>query len=322
LLRTFLASIAVNAGLGIWALLAGDFGQAEAKVLATSLLVSAAMLSVLVNGAPIERRVLWPLPAVVSVVAVASFGLLIVLLWVEADSAAAVKTVFSGLMVAAGGTMIGLLALLGLPRRYELFRLVDDVLIVLVVVTGLWGLWGEIDASWYGRLLGVESVLMAAATVAIPVLGRFMSDGAQPKGRLPARWPVAESALPLVGSLASRPSLSVDRTTTLREVIDQFSEHGVGFAVVGDSHSVAGVLSAADLLVAIHDGADIDGSSVADAMSTEVITVDAGASLHEASQLMTDHGVRQLVVLGDQGGVLSIIDVLAAIAGRVSPLNP
>ena len=64
LLQFFVASVAANAVLGIWALLSGDFGQTQRKILGTSFLVSAAMLSVLVNVPAVRKRVLWPAPMV------------------------------------------------------------------------------------------------------------------------------------------------------------------------------------------------------------------------------------------------------------------
>ena len=60
--RTFTVSVAINAVLGIVALLGGDFGELQGRVLASSVLVSAAMGSVLVNAPAIRRRVVWPVP--------------------------------------------------------------------------------------------------------------------------------------------------------------------------------------------------------------------------------------------------------------------
>ena len=121
-----------------------------------------------------------------------------------------------------------------------------------------------------------------------------------------------------LSELISRPALSVDRTATLRVVIDQLTEHGASFTVVGDSHSVAGVVSALDVLTAIHRGADIDEIWAADVMSEDVIAVDADSTLQAAAKAMTESRVRQLLVLGDQGGVVSILDLLAAVIDQDS----
>lgn len=316
LLLFFLLSIAVNALLGIWALLAGEFGPTEGKVLATSLLVSAAMLSVLVNGAPVQRRVLWPVPAIAALAGVASFGLFIGTIWAEADREEPVKIAFSGLVVAAAATLAGLLALVPLRSRYEPVRYLEDALLTLLAVTALWGIWLEADYSWYGRVVGVESVLVAAVTLAIPVLWRFGSQGGDksPRPSPKARPELGEPGGNLtIGDLSSRSVISVEPSATLRKVIEHFVLGGVSFLVVQDSQSVAGVVTEHDVLRAVYDGADLDEVGAADVMSTDLVAADASSTLADAARLMIDNGIRHLLVTGPASGVLSIRDVLAAV---------
>jgi hypothetical protein len=198
-LRAFLASIAVNAALGIWALLGGDFGETQGKVLATSFLVSGAMLGVLVNGAAVRRRVLWPLPLVAAVCAAAGMLWFVLALWVEADDEAWFKIGGTLLTVAAGATLAGLLALLGLRRAHEPLRWVADALIAVLCLTVIVVMWAEIDTDWVGRVIGVESVLVAALTLAIPALSRFAPPPPDlpPPGLEQARFcPYCGEALP------------------------------------------------------------------------------------------------------------------------------
>lgn len=116
-----------------------------------------------------------------------------------------------------------------------------------------------------------------------------------------------------VGDLTSRQVISVDSTARLRTVIEHFVEGGVGFVVVMDSGSVAGVVSEHDVLRAIHDGADIDEIWAADIMSTDLVTAAASDSISDVALLMTDTRVRHVLVLGDEGGVVSIRDIVAAL---------
>ncbi|NIV56928.1 MAG: hypothetical protein GWN48_15890, partial [Actinobacteria bacterium] len=111
LLRVLLASIAVNAVLGVWALLAGDFGETQGKVLATSFLVSTAMIVVLVNLPAVRRRYLWPVPLTAAMVGVAAILWFTVLMWFEVDRVVPVKLGGSGLLLAGAGTLAGLMAL-------------------------------------------------------------------------------------------------------------------------------------------------------------------------------------------------------------------
>ena len=173
LLTLFVVSIVVNAILGIWALLIGDFGETQGKVLATSFLVSAAMLSVLVNVPAFRRGVLWSAPAVGAATGVAGFGLLTVLLWADTADERWFKLAGSALVVAAGATLASSLALLTLPASFRWLHRVANVLIGLLAATILYLIWFDPGSDWYGRIVGVESVLVAAVTLLIPVLARF-----------------------------------------------------------------------------------------------------------------------------------------------------
>ncbi|MEL7156640.1 MAG: CBS domain-containing protein [Actinomycetota bacterium] len=116
-----------------------------------------------------------------------------------------------------------------------------------------------------------------------------------------------------VSSLASRHVISIEPTAPLRTIIGQFVERGVGFVVVLDSGSVAGVVSEHDVLSALHDGADIDTIWAADIMSLDLVTANGGDSIAEVARLMIDARVRHVLVVGEDGGVVSIRDVLDAL---------
>lgn len=180
LLNVFLASIAVNAVLGIWALLIEDFGQTQGKVLATSFLVSAMMLSILVNGSPLERRVLWPVPVLSAMSAALAFTIFIVMVWTELDETTPLKLAFSALAVGAGGTLAGLLQLFSLRINHELLRRANQVVIGLLVVSTVIAIWIELDQEWFARYIGILSVLVAAMTLAIPALARFLPPERRP----------------------------------------------------------------------------------------------------------------------------------------------
>jgi hypothetical protein len=177
----FLASIGINAVLGIWALLIDDFGQTQGKVLGTSFLVSGMMLSILVNGAPLERRVLWPVPVLAAASAGLAFGIFIVMVWAEIDESTPIKLAFSALVVGGGGTLAGLLQLLPLRTGHELLRRANRAVIAALVLSTVTAIWAEIDQEWFARYIGVLSVLVAAMTLAIPALARFLPPDVIPE---------------------------------------------------------------------------------------------------------------------------------------------
>ncbi len=172
-LGLFVSSIVANAVLGIWALLSGDFGETQGKILATSFLVSAAMLSILVNIPALRRRSLWPAPVVGGATGALGFALFIALVWAEADGDDWFKFAGSLLVVAAAATLASSLALIATPGRLRLIQTAVYVLVAALAATIIYGLWFEPDTAWYARLVGVEGVLVAAATLLVPVLSRF-----------------------------------------------------------------------------------------------------------------------------------------------------
>ena len=178
-LRLFILSVIVNAVLGIWALLAGDFGETQGKVLTTSFLVSAAMLSVLVNAPAMLRRCLWPFPVIGAATGAGGFALFTVVIWTESAGPgdSVIKLTLSALLVAAAATLASSLALITLADRFRLLQLVARALIAVLAVSLLIAIWGELEMDWYYRLVGVVGVLVAAVTLVIPVAWRFGSGG-------------------------------------------------------------------------------------------------------------------------------------------------
>ena len=161
-LKVFLVSIAVNAGLGIWALLVDDFGEIQGKILTSSFLVSATMVGLLVNAVPMRERVLWPLPVIASATSTAGFVLLIVAVWVEPDSDVWGRTLVSSLTIAGGATLAGLLGLLRLREWHHIVRQATVIAIGVLCVTIVAVLWAEPDSDWWLRVIGIESVIVAA----------------------------------------------------------------------------------------------------------------------------------------------------------------
>ncbi|MCB0872646.1 MAG: hypothetical protein H6531_06950 [Actinobacteria bacterium] len=191
LLRLFVVSVLVNAVLGIWALLApGRFGETQGKVLGTSFLVSAAMLSVLVNAPAIRLRVRWPAPAIGAVAGASGFALLTVLVWTEPGGERWYKLMGTLLVAAAALTLVSSLGLLPPLARLRWLPAVADLLIGLLALAIIVALWFDMDTPGYARLIGVLAVLVAAVTLLLPVLSRFSGFRAvsepAPPGRLAA----------------------------------------------------------------------------------------------------------------------------------------
>jgi len=172
-IRAFSASVVVNAVLGAWALLSGDFGETEGRVLATTFLISAAMLSVLINAPALRKNVLRPLPEVGAVSSAAGFSLFIVTVWIRNPDEPLIKLAASGLIIGGAATLATALRRIGEPGPARGLRSMTETAIAALSVTVLAVLWNNGGDEWVARLIGIESIAVAAGTLLIPVLARF-----------------------------------------------------------------------------------------------------------------------------------------------------
>jgi hypothetical protein len=179
LLGVVLASIAVNAALGIYALTVPHFGELQGKVLETSGCVTGAGLLVLACLPALERRRLVVVPRVGIAASVLGFALLVCGAWIPPDAAAFWKTAGTILIAAAVSVLVSLLSLAELAPRYRPALPAAGLLAVALAGMSLHVVWSDGSSEAYARALGVVAVLLAATTVAVPILHRA-SRGAAP----------------------------------------------------------------------------------------------------------------------------------------------
>lgn len=173
-LGLFFASVASNAAIAIYALLAPGFGDTEGRILGTSLCVTAAVLLVLACEPALERGLVTPIPLAASVSGGVGFALVIAMLWSGDDTPELLGKLMGTAMTAAlAGTLVSLLALARLSARFERVRSAAYGLAGIAAALMTIMLWAETGEGWYPRLLGVLLVGLAALVVTIPVLQRL-----------------------------------------------------------------------------------------------------------------------------------------------------
>lgn len=124
------------------------------------------------------------------------------------------------------------------------------------------------------------------------------------------------AAMP-AGRLAGRVLATVDSRATLREIAQELAAQEVGVVLVRGEHGLVGLVSERDVVAALADFADPDGTQAHEMMTGDLVLVDDDATLVEVGRLMVDAGIRHIVI-GDGGprsGILSIRDVLAVLVG-------
>lgn len=174
-----IASVAVSAVIGIIVMIFGTFGEFETKVLLTTMTVTITSILGLACGACLEGRKGRVIPMAGIVFAVISAVLWITLIWSGSDgSETFAKAVMSATLVAAACSLVSLLSLATLDKRFMWARLLAHASVWSLTTIILVIIWAEIDPSesWIARLMGVLSIIIAAVTVVTPVFHYLSSS--------------------------------------------------------------------------------------------------------------------------------------------------
>jgi CBS domain-containing protein len=137
----------------------------------------------------------------------------------------------------------------------------------------------------------------------------------------------------MVGDVMTRDVVTVEPTTTFKEIVRLMDGYGIsGVPVVDGDNRPVGVVTQADLLVKeAHPEVEPDapvfelpghrlerrkatGQVASELMSKPPVTVRAGAGLVEAARRMAEAGVKRLIVVDDKdrlAGIVSREDMLA-----------
>ena len=115
----FFASVAVNAALGIYAVVAPGFGETQGKILGTSLCITGAVLLALACEPAWERRLLGLVPPAAAVLGVVGFALAIGGIWTEPESETWARVMGTIFTFSIAGVVASLLILARVAPRHE-----------------------------------------------------------------------------------------------------------------------------------------------------------------------------------------------------------
>jgi DNA-directed RNA polymerase subunit RPC12/RpoP len=182
LLAVVLASIVLNAALGIVALVLPHFGELQSRVLGTSACVTGAGVLVLACLPAWERRRLGVVPPLGMGLSVLGFLLLVIGIWGLGDNATFGKAAGTVTVAAAFCVLMCVISLVRLAPGYRwvLRFAVPDAALLGAMIIGV--IWAGSPGTWYPRAMGVVAVLLGASVVALPILHRAsrgrVGDGA------------------------------------------------------------------------------------------------------------------------------------------------
>jgi len=123
------------------------------------------------------------------------------------------------------------------------------------------------------------------------------------------------------GSLMTSPVTTVPADTPAKEAATLMLEEAISSVVVVDEdNQLVGILTSTDF-VAIAAASDSAAAfSVADHMTTDVVTTTAGASIQAVADLLIEHGIHHVPVVDETAGVVGMVtttDLTAYLAGAV-----
>jgi CBS domain-containing protein len=113
--------------------------------------------------------------------------------------------------------------------------------------------------------------------------------------------------------MMSRAILTIRPDATLSEAAVLMRNSRVGALLVLDQRSYVGVISETDLVrKGMAGGLNPDCEQVRTVMSSPLITIEIDRSAHEASDLMSEKGIRHLAITQDSEivGIISVRDLL------------
>ncbi len=119
----------------------------------------------------------------------------------------------------------------------------------------------------------------------------------------------------LRGKAAGPGLATTTREATVAELLALLAQHNVGALPVVDGTQLVGIVSERDVVRHLHErGRDLLDATVADLMTSDVVTCSPRDRAADLARVMTERRIRHLPVCDDRGlcGIVSIGDLVKA----------
>lgn len=211
--------VVLSAILGIVAILSGRHGWLEVRIILTTVTISVASICALANAALWESRKGKALPVAGLMLSILGAAILIAGIWLQPDDLRFWKLTGSICVLAIATSHVCLLSLAKLSGRFAWARLVAYPVVYSLALLIILNIWTEISEEKLIRWIGVNSILVAAVSIVIPVLHRL---SASDSGSGESQQPVEKSELTAAEVLC--PKCGAQQFKALGEIVCQYCE--------------------------------------------------------------------------------------------------
>ncbi|MEP6637434.1 MAG: hypothetical protein ABJB97_11970, partial [Acidobacteriota bacterium] len=164
---------AISAALGILAILTGDFGEFQIRIILTTLTISAASICALASGALWESKRTKFLPTAGVTLAIAAALLLVIGIWTEPSGDQFWKfTASLGVLAAATAHACGV-SLARLAPQFAWARAAAFGAIFFLAFSIIYMIYADPQGEIAFRIIGGTSIVVAALTIMMPIFHRL-----------------------------------------------------------------------------------------------------------------------------------------------------
>ena len=116
---------------------------------------------------------------------------------------------------------------------------------------------------------------------------------------------------------------TIDGSESVRTALGVLAERGIGALVVSsDGRRIDGIMSERDIARGLHErGAGLLTEPVSSVMTPQVHTCTRHANVTDLAQTMTDHRVRHVPVVDEDGGLIGIVSIGDVVKARLDELE-
>ncbi|HEV7192629.1 MAG TPA: CBS domain-containing protein [Jatrophihabitantaceae bacterium] len=115
--------------------------------------------------------------------------------------------------------------------------------------------------------------------------------------------------------------VTISPSDAVTALVSQLADHKVGALVVANGDTVAGIVSERDVVRRLAErGAAILELTVADIMTTDVVSCDPQDSVDSVAATMTERRIRHMPVISD-GGLVGIVSIGDVVLSRIQQLE-